>query len=190
MRFAIGQAIIAVLSISTPSTAWPAVRTFMGSEKLPLTWADARSQSDIGTLRVSNSMFIASSDRSDSLISFSIQPSQAANIPAVYAVAYSLQDGHKIMPVGKVSSSDLAPLGLSRGGMVSIRIPASVIDTIARTSGASAVRLALIAPEMKHSESAGQWASDSAVFVLNAAPESADSAISVLLIAPSTASTA
>ncbi|KAJ2235637.1 hypothetical protein IWW45_002429 [Coemansia sp. RSA 485] len=188
MRFAANRVILALLSASALTLAWPVVRTFRASEKLPSTWTDAKLQSDIGALRVSNSMFIAQNDGSDSLISFSIQPSLAANIPAIYAVAYSLETGQSIMPVGKVSTSDLAPLGFNRGGMVSIRIPDAVVKLLAKTSGANAARLALIAPKAPHPESTGLWASDSAVFVLTAgAPENADSAISALLSMSTTA---
>ncbi|KAJ1942090.1 hypothetical protein GGF37_003266 [Kickxella alabastrina] len=167
-------AVLAVLS--TVASAWPIAHVFPASDKLPLTWAEVRSQSDVGILRASGSMAMAA-NVGDSYVSFSVQPSRIALISEFYTVAYSLEDGSLISPVGRVSATDLLPLGLRKGGMVSMRIPAESVTKLAAASGgASAVRLAIIAPEASSPATVGQWALDSVVFVFGLSDPAVNSA--------------
>ncbi|KAI7830961.1 hypothetical protein BX661DRAFT_223739 [Kickxella alabastrina] len=124
-------AVLAVLS--TVVSAWPIAHVFPASDKLPLTWAEVRSQSDVGILRASGSMAMAA-NVGDSYVSFS-------------------------------------------GGMVSMRIPAESVTKLAAASGgASAVRLAIIAPEASSPATVGQWALDSVAFVFGLTDPAVNSA--------------
>ncbi|KAI8324994.1 hypothetical protein GQ54DRAFT_308786 [Martensiomyces pterosporus] len=156
-------AIIALTAAA--ASAWPAANIFSASSNLPVTWDDVKNQTDAGVLRVSSSIAVASTD-GDSFIPFSIQPSRVSAIANIYAVAYSLENGSIIAPVGRVKAEQLAPLGIGRGGMVSLRIPQPAVKELGSANGVPAVRLAILAPEASSPAAAGKWASDSVVFVL------------------------
>ncbi|KAJ2750958.1 hypothetical protein GGI19_004795 [Coemansia pectinata] len=159
--------------------AWPTTSPFPASIKLPPTWSKVKAQSDPGVLRVATNMALAAPS-GDTLVSFSIQPSSVSALPDIYAVAYSLETGSIIAPVGWVKTSEFGPLGITKGGMVSMRIPEATIKRLASTSRLSAVRLAIFAPEATGQELAGQKASDSVVLVLgsSSATPPGDSAVS------------
>ncbi|KAJ2009625.1 hypothetical protein GGI04_000277 [Coemansia thaxteri] len=140
----------------------------LASDKLPRTWNDTRAHSDIGVLRASANVVVSASP-DDTLVSFSIQPSIAAAISDIYAAAYSLETDLLIAPVGKVSTRDYGMLGLSKGGVVSLRIPEATISRLASSSGLSTVRLALIAPKPSASEATSRLVSDSVLLVLDSA---------------------
>ncbi|KAJ2492157.1 hypothetical protein IWW37_001734 [Coemansia sp. RSA 2050] len=163
------SAILAISACTLITHAWPTTSPFPASVKPPPIWSQVKAHSDPGALRIAANMALAAPS-GDTLISFSIQPSSLGTIPNIYAVAYSLETGSIIAPVGWVKTSDFGPLGIARGGMVSIRIPEATIKQLASTSRLSAVRLALLAPEATTPESASQQASDSVVLVLGSSP--------------------
>ncbi|KAJ2096852.1 hypothetical protein GGI09_004145 [Coemansia sp. S100] len=143
----------------------PTTSPFPASIKPPPTWSEVKAQSDPGVLRVAGNMALAVPS-GDTLVSFSLQPSSVSAIPDIYAVAYSLETGSIIAPVGWVKTSEFGPLGIAKGGMVSMRIPEAVIKRLASTSRLSAVRLVIFAPEATTHESASRKASDSVVLIL------------------------
>ncbi|KAJ1956729.1 hypothetical protein EC988_001193 [Linderina pennispora] len=145
--------------------AWPTANIFPASDSLPVNWKDVKAQTDLGVLRVASSMTLAATS-GDSFIPFSIQPSRISGIPNIYAVAYSLEDGAIIAPVGRVKTEQYKTLGIDKGGMVSLRIPETTVKELASSSGVSAVRLAILAPEASSDVTVGQWAADSVVFAL------------------------
>ncbi|KAJ2038159.1 hypothetical protein GGI08_008370 [Coemansia sp. S2] len=158
-------AILVLYAYTLITHAWPTTSPFPASIKPPPTWSEVKAQSDPGVLRVAGNMALAVPS-GDTLVSFSLQPSSVSAIPDIYAVAYSLETGSIIAPIGWVKTSEFGPLGIAKGGMVSMRIPEAVIKRLASTSRLSAVRLAIFAPEATTHESATRKASDSVVLIL------------------------
>ncbi|KAJ1946958.1 hypothetical protein FBU59_001931, partial [Linderina macrospora] len=96
-------------------------------------------------------------------------PSRISGIPNIYAVAYSLDNGNIIAPVGRVKTEQYKTLGIDKGGMISLRIPETTVKELASSSGVPAVRLAILAPEASSDVTVGQWAADSVIFSLGKA---------------------
>ncbi|KAJ1654867.1 hypothetical protein GGF44_002091 [Coemansia sp. RSA 1694] len=164
MRLLRGVAAILAISVCALLVrAWPTTGPFPASVKPPSTWGEVKALSDPGVLHAAASMALAAAS-GDTLVSFSIQASSVSAIPGIYVIAYSLETGSIIAPVGFVKTSEFGSLGIAKGGMVSIRIPEPAINNLASASRLSAVRLAIFAPTL--ARSAGQWASDSVILVL------------------------
>ncbi|KAJ2821841.1 hypothetical protein FBU31_004775 [Coemansia sp. 'formosensis'] len=164
MYFPYNTAILVISACVLPTHAWPTANPFPASVKLPSTWSEVKAQSDPGVLRAAANMALAAPS-GDTLVSFSIQPSSLAAISYIYAVAYSLETGSIIAPIGLVKTSEFGSLGIAKGGMVSMRIPEAAIRKLT-SSHLSAVRLAIFAPELTTLEPSSQMASDSVVLVL------------------------